>query len=746
VHRIRLASSVFLFLSYLLVISGCLSKLEGSPAAERRGPWKGKVTIQTNYHLSGKNVENGKPYEDSSEASLHCEFDDNRGGNNARCTYSGKGRLSGPDGSTETTQEASDAATHVWAGFSADGSLGLGISGFLGRSTITSPYGSASDPASYGSFNYTIPAASASETGSWTDTKVLGSATTITTIQWSITSLPQPKIQAPEAVEIPAPKKPRDSDVTLDGCTKLGLGQQATVTAKGRPAGGSYRFWAEPSSPLSVTGQGSTATVRGSEPGKGTLYVQYTAPNGKNSQASQSATSLLIESINGGQPIPEIDLYDEMGKSKAATLTVPVSVKPAEAGDEVVYKPANPAVLTAVGQGDTVLLQGVHEGKTTIQGTTQCSGGTGPVVTVKVVRCSKETLERMHEKEKIVEERLKEGLQEAQELVNEKELKEAEGEVWKHGAGALAQTAEVITAGAGLFSHLGQAGEALERMLTAANAGLEGWESIQQGLDGAMKDTMMSAFSGGYAAAYRLAHAWELYGKDLVRIGITSDRLSDLAERNAKGIRELDDLQKRRKSVCGDSETVPPTQPTEPGKQPPKPPSKPPQTRGQSKPPSEQPVDQPSSQPSADEPPAEPPVPPTTTPTTRTGGFMMPQGCDCSSTDTGQWNNTAAGFKAMGAGLKASANCAQTFQQQADGYTAELAFVFNTLTTVKAAAALSKEQGVPKLKAALANLKSSQTKIGQFSQVAKGVSASVGQCSSAQTKAGEIISMGLSQK
>ena len=61
----------------------------------------------------------------------------------------------------------------------------------------------------------------------------------------------------------------KHAKVTLEGCSELAVGQQGTVTAKGEPAGGTYRFWADPSSTLGVASQGATAQISGAEPGRG---------------------------------------------------------------------------------------------------------------------------------------------------------------------------------------------------------------------------------------------------------------------------------------------------------------------------------------------------------------------------------------------------------------------------------------------------------------------------------------------
>ncbi|MBE0666474.1 MAG: hypothetical protein IH593_02260, partial [Bacteroidales bacterium] len=42
------------------------------------------------------------------------------------------------------------------------------------------------------------------------------------------------------------------TEVSLDGCSELGAGEQGKVTASGKPGGGTYEFWVEPSDLMSV--------------------------------------------------------------------------------------------------------------------------------------------------------------------------------------------------------------------------------------------------------------------------------------------------------------------------------------------------------------------------------------------------------------------------------------------------------------------------------------------------------------
>ena len=742
----RINHGLFFILAYGLLLAGIdrCSQLEASPGTYRPGPWKGSVSIQTTSHSSGKNVENGKPYESSSSDSLHCEFDESKTPHNAQCTFSGKAQLSSPDMSSSTTVDANDASGYVKVSFNADGSLDIGISGFLGKITTSlNPGFSATDNTTVGPFHDIVPASSSSESGSWADPKVPPGTQRI--IQWSITSLSGRNASAPSQPKPPMPDDRKDTNVTLDGCTEMGVGQQGTATAAGTPSGGTYRFWAEPSSALQVTGQGSTAKLRGTEPGRGTLYVRYTAPNGKTRQASKSATSFLIESINGGQPIPQIGLFDETGK-RTAILTVPVSVKPDGAGDLIVYKPADPAVLTAVNQGDSILLQGVREGKTTFQGTTQCGGSTGPMVTTEVVRCTDQTINKMLEKEKRIEDRFKTNLGKAQELTTDPELKKTENEVVKDTADAWLKASEVVLAGASLVGKLDHAAHTLEQAVSMVNTGISGWSALQ-GNSEAMLATaaLLNPLTSTMAVEFEVYHSWHKWIEDLKKIGSTVDQVSDLADQCARDYEELQYQIDRREKICGKGSQAtsgsPSTSTTE---------STPPKSKARTsdkKPPTQTTSSEAQTSEAQTtktdgktsdtdviwDPPFEPPQ-------SQSGGFIIPQECGCGSDKTGKWGSNAAGLGAMSGDLGRTMGCGKKFEAGVGVFGQDLEILRTAVIDVQQALGLPQEQGLPRVQAAVPIMKSSIAKIQGFGKSAESVQPGFGSCEETFQKAGALLS------
>lgn len=241
-------------------------------------------------------------------------------------------------------------------------------------------------------------------------------------------------------MEVPDLEKP---EVFIEGCSEMGIGEQGQLTATGKPGGGTYRFRVEPSDILSVSSSGSAATLTGSSPGRGTIYVEYTGSDGQTAQVTKTAACLKIDSYNGGQPIPQVAFYDFDGK-RLTGINVPVSIQPSDGADLLKYVPADPGILTVTGLGNEVVIQGIRQGKTTFQATTHCGGTTGPVVEVEVVNCDDETRAKLDEQARIANERLKELMQQMERMVNSEEYKRAHDRILESTAELALKTSTLI--------------------------------------------------------------------------------------------------------------------------------------------------------------------------------------------------------------------------------------------------------------------------------------------------------------
>ncbi len=220
-------------------------------------------------------------------------------------------------------------------------------------------------------------------------------------------------------------------EVTIEGCSELGVSEKGQVTAKASAEGGTYRFWAEPQGILTVESNGASATLQGSTPGRGKLYVEYTSPEGKTATTSMAAACVTVESYNGGQAVPQIPLFDIDGKKLPGILKIPFKMQPDEATDLLAFSAADPGVLSAVGLGDMVALQGIHSGKTTVQATTKCGGTAGPPVEVEVVNCDDETVAALERMKQTAMKNLLEANDVLKQIAGSKEFEKAREEIVK---------------------------------------------------------------------------------------------------------------------------------------------------------------------------------------------------------------------------------------------------------------------------------------------------------------------------
>ncbi|MFZ0472656.1 MAG: hypothetical protein WAL94_08580, partial [Bacteroidales bacterium] len=208
-------------------------------------------------------------------------------------------------------------------------------------------------------------------------------------------------------MEVPDLEKP---EVILEGCSELGIGESGQLTASGEPWGGSYRFWAEPSDALTVQSDGASATLKGTSPGRATIFVEYTSPEGATVQKTKNGACVKVDSYNGGEAIPQIAFYDVTGKRLPGIKKIPVAIQPGDGADLLKYVPADPGVISATGIGEEVIVQGIRQGKTSFQATTPCGATTGPVVEVEVVNCDDETIANLAEEARVAGEALKQQL------------------------------------------------------------------------------------------------------------------------------------------------------------------------------------------------------------------------------------------------------------------------------------------------------------------------------------------------
>jgi hypothetical protein len=474
-----------------------------------------------------------------------------------------------------------------------------------------------------------------------------------------------------------------EAEITLDGCSELGVGDIGNVTASGKPDGGTYKFRVEPSYMMSVDAEGASATLTGSRPGRGTLYVEYTTPDGGKAEVAKPSSVVIIKSYNGGDAIPQIPLYDIYGNKLSGKLKVPYSSEPDEAQELVDFVSGNPSVFTVVASADNLDIQGAKTGKATLEARDNCGKNTGPAVEVEVVNCDKETVEALAKMKQAAIENLKAAAENLQKVAGSKEFEKARDDLVKSTFELLAKTGfTIITSGktSGAIetaSKIAEASVAVSEMISSANLE-EFYTNAGKAASGELFDKAVYTHYGkeigelwgkslsaaigvfeAYQAAKRFGQnaaqildyenaienaskSWEEAYKDLQRI----DRLQHICRGD-----KIEPQKKEEPKADQTPKSTDPTPPADP-KPPvdPKPKTDPPPAQ---KPPTESTVPKPGDE----EPPISPP-PPTSEPR-QVGLPYSPDECGCEKKKS--ISVSSEGFSSLQAGIKNIGDCVEKF-------------------------------------------------------------------------------------
>lgn len=471
-------------------------------------------------------------------------------------------------------------------------------------------------------------------------------------------------------------------EVTLLGCSELEVGGQSMVAAMGKPGGGTFRFWAEPSAMMTVETDGSSANLTGAAAGKGTLFVEYTTPDGKTAQSSRAASCVKVESYNGGQSIPQIALYDIDGKKLPGIKTVPVEAQPENASELVKFVPADPGVLTAVGVGSEVTLQALRTGITTLQAKTNCDEPTGPAVEVEVVNCDDETIATLERMKKAALENLIEATENLQKTAGSKEFEKARDELVSSTRDLLAKAALTIVANGKspttaikVAAEIADKGAALSEMFASSNmeelkdniGKTASGESFEQIVEKQFGEKVGDLWGKSLSAAIGVAEvqqAAKKFGDNIGEILKHEDVMEGLADNYEQAMRNFDRITKRLNVCKGEtqqppSKEQPKTDPTPKPKDPtpPKEPTpKPEPTKGEQP----NPTEPTPAEPTADDEVIGDPEPPVVPPK-QVGLPYEPADCGCDNTK--DLTVKSADFAAMGTGIKNLGKCVDDFKK-----------------------------------------------------------------------------------
>ena len=410
---------------------------------------------------------------------------------------------------------------------------------------------------------------------------------------------------------------------------------------------------------LTVESKGTSAILHSSSPGRGTLYVEYTSPEGKTNQTSQPASCVKIENYNGGQEIPQIPLFDIYGNKLSGLLKLPVSAQPSNIEELVDYVAADQSVLSVVGLSGEVELRGSRKGKTTFQAKTNCKNTIGPTVEVEVVNCDKETVEALERMREAGMENLKEANERLQKVANSEEFEKARDEIVESTVELLAKSALTII-GSGkthgvveTATEVAEAGEAVSEMMASATKG----EFAERTAMATLK-AMTTGATKALLGATGVYEAAKKFGGNLGQIILHESEMKDEMEIFENADKALQKII-RQQQICKGEKTepqkkdVPKTestpQPTEPTTKTETPPVKKPSAT------TEIPTDKEST---TEEPPISPPSP---TSEPRQVGLPYSPASECGCNSSKGIGVSMEGFSALQTGMENLGKCVDNF-------------------------------------------------------------------------------------
>jgi hypothetical protein len=537
------------------------------------------------------------------------------------------------------------------------------------------------------------------------------------------------------------------AEVTLEGCSEFGEGEIGTVTASGDPGGGTYEFRVEPSDLMSVDASGATATLTGSNPGRGTLYVEYTAPDGARAEASKPASMVRIKDYNRGEAIPQIPLYDIDGNKLSGKLTVPYSSEPDEAQELVDFVSGNPSVFTVVASVDNMDLQGLKAGKTTLDARDNCGNTTGPTVEVEVVNCDDETIARLEKQRQAATENLQIAAKELQSIAGTPEFEKARNDLVASTIDLLAKVGLTIIAGGDPESAAVKSVAKIADSAAGLSDMLDSGSHEEFFINGvkAAAGNIWGETVGTLIGIGEVALAADRFYENVSEIELHENNLKNAWESYEKAMKAVEDVV-RRQQICKGEKTQPqeqeepkadktpePTKPTPPTE---------PKPKTDTPPVKEQPTEEPVTPEPGDEEPPVPPTPPTGE-TRQVGLPYSPEECGCEESKS--ISLSSAGFSALQAGIKNLGDCVEKFNSIAvTDYTSTLKELSALADTLKSAAdggpaifGVKAKETKPQLDSLIERTKSydeaGKTFLKQFEKCPESVSAGMDVLKSAMT-------------
>jgi hypothetical protein len=359
----------------------------------------------------------------------------------------------------------------------------------------------------------------------------------------------------------------------------------------------------------------------------------------------------------------------------------------------VTFEPANPGVLSALGTGSEVTIQGINTGKTSLQAKSKCGEPTGPAVEVEVVNCDDETKDRLEKMKKAAIENLVAAAKDLQGIAGSEEFEKARDELVSSYVDLLAKVGltiisngktkgvvtkvvdgkEVISKAIPRAAQIAEYGSALSEIIGSSSpeqlkdnigktASGEAFEKIVSTQFGEAADDLLGKAGSAAIGLAEVADAANKFYNNVGQLIHHEDMIEKFQEILEKADKELKNI-RNRQQLCGKQTDKPDkqekpkaeqkTQPTEP-----KPSAKP--TPETNKPTAQEPQ---TSESTAGKPTTEDEVlvdPEFPKPPSRQVGLPFePSDCGCDKTK--DLTASTVGFSTLGTGIQNLGDCVKDF-------------------------------------------------------------------------------------
>ncbi|MBT1062373.1 hypothetical protein KJY73_02255 [Bowmanella sp. Y26] len=235
---------------------------------------------------------------------------------------------------------------------------------------------------------------------------------------------------------------PEDPEVSMEACLHLAKDEIRAVIAEGTPPGGSYDFESSDYQVLDPSVQlGNQTMVVGQHPGKAELTVTYQR-DGKTAQASVAGSVVELVSINGGQALPELTLFDDDAEPRSDIYVFDLDVRPSDGYVQLYLE--NNILASVANTATSVQIQPIQPGTTQLKARTLCGTELGQPQPINIVKCNKQTRDKLKQQAKQLRIRIDNISKRITDLLSDSEFNRAADEIKQTTIDMATKTAESI--------------------------------------------------------------------------------------------------------------------------------------------------------------------------------------------------------------------------------------------------------------------------------------------------------------